>query len=100
MFDNEIPLNEAMSMYAPNVMAGTLTPEKMQQQKQQDALVEALRAMGSGNTNPMASAQGGRVVSTGSAASGLNAGVIGGALNKGFGSTNPAPADLAGTSFI
>jgi hypothetical protein len=99
MFGNEMPLNEAMSMYAPNVMAGTLLPQQQQQKQEQDALVEALRAMGS-QPQSAAPAQAGRVVSTGSAASGLNAGAIGGALNKGFGSTNPAPTDLAGTSFI
>jgi hypothetical protein len=73
--------------YAPKpqqFMLGTLSPQQQEKQMQQDALVEALRAMGGGNKSSMVPAQAGRVVSTGPATAGMDAGAIGGALGKAF----------------
>jgi fructose-specific phosphotransferase system IIC component len=73
--------------YAPKpqqFMLGTMSPQQQDQQKQQDALVEALRAMSGGNQQSMVPAQAGRVTSTGAATAGMDAGAIGGALGKAF----------------
>ena len=108
---NEMPLDQAMQQYAPQVaqqnllaqqqpqvMAGTATPQQMQQQNMQTALVDALRQQGGGQSS--APAQAGRVTSAGALGDGMNTNAIGGALGGMFGGGNPAPADLAGTAFI
>jgi hypothetical protein len=97
----EMPLDQAMQQYAPQVqqpMAGTLTPQQMQQQNQQKAIVDALRGMG--QTQQAAPAQAGRVTSTGALGDGMDTKGIGGALGSMFSGGYSAPADLAGTSFI
>jgi hypothetical protein len=74
--------------YAPKqqqqFMLGTLSPQQQEKQQQQDALVEALRAMGGGNKSSLVPAQAGRVTSTGPATAGMDASAIGGALGKAF----------------
>lgn len=111
----EMPLDQAMRQYAPQVaqqnaqqsqqpMVGTLTPQQMQQQNQQKAIVDALRGMG--QSQQAAPAQAGRVTSAGAFGDGMDASAVGGALGKGASALGSmlggysAPADLAGTSFI
>ena len=68
---------------APQFMSGTLSPEQQQQAQQQNALVDALRNMGQ-QKQAAAPMQAGRVTSTGSMTSGIDAGAMGGALKAAF----------------
>jgi len=97
MFDNnpfstqqQIPQNPwGMQQQQNPFMAGTIDPAKQEQDQKQQAIIDALR--GIGGQQQQAPEQVGKVVSTGSAASGLDPTAIGGAL-KGIGGMFGTPA--------
>jgi hypothetical protein len=64
-------------------MLGTLSPQGQQKTQEQNALVEALRAMGH-QQQQAAPVQAGRVTSAGALGDGMDTGAIGGALGKMF----------------
>jgi len=64
-------------------MAGTLSPTQQSEKQEQNALVEALRAMGN-QQQQAAPVQAGRVTSAGALGDGMDTGAIGGALGGMF----------------
>ena len=90
MFDNnpfstqqQIPQNPwGLQQQQNPFMAGTIDPAKQEQDQKQQAIIDALRGF---NAAPQdVPQQGSKVVSTGSAASGLDPTAIGGALKAMF----------------
>ena len=62
------------------MMSGTLSPEQMQQQGMQQAMIDALRNSGPQQVAPQQGAR--QVVSAGGLGAGMDTGLIGGALRK------------------